>query len=402
MNKKNLLLASISLSAGLTQIYAAATRIAYVDPFATARGNAFTATADNPSAVFYNAAGLSQLEGTQMQGNVFTISLGYEFEGDLTGKSDMDDKFQPVPSFFVSHSFKDSPFSIGFGAYAPFALGTEWGSDASFTAPFPVLPQSTVPYEADLKYIKHHAVVAWQVTDTLSVAGGLSYDDSEVDIKANAVQYDGTDEMVGYSLSLLWQPSGKHSFGLNYQAKTEATYNGTVSGPIISSSTGMNSIDGDADLVFPESIIFGYSYRPNKLWNFEFNLDWTNWDRVDSLAIDSVPPIPLTYDLNWKSAFIWELGATRYLDNGLHISAGYTFVENAVPDADLLPIVPDSDRHFLAVGIGQTLDRISWMLAYQQAFDDGRSVSGNSHSPTLDGEYELDSQAITFSLNVKF
>ena len=390
---------SIALGTSLNQSYSAATRIAYIDPFATARGNAFAATADNPSAVFYNAAGLTQVEDTQIQGQVFVISLGYEFDGDITGRSDMDDKFQPVPSFFASHKLENTPFTLGFGAYAPFALGTDWGGDAAFALLDPL-----VPYEADLQYIKYHAVVAWEISKTLSLAAGFSYDDSAVDFKANALEYDGTDEMVGYSLSLLWQPSKKHSFGLNYQAKTEATYRGDVSGPVISQITesAFNSLDGKADFVFPESIIFGYSYRPNDQWNFEFNLDWTNWDRVDALEIETVLPVPLAYELNWESAFIWELGATRYLDNGWHLSGGYTFVENAVPDADFLPIVPDSDRHFFAVGIGQTLDRLSWMLAYQQAFDDGRSVSDNEHSPTLNGDYDLDSQAVTFSLNLRF
>src|SRR5215210_5345061 len=36
-------------------------RIADQNPYATARGNAFTATADNPSAIYYNPAGISQL-----------------------------------------------------------------------------------------------------------------------------------------------------------------------------------------------------------------------------------------------------------------------------------------------------------------------------------------------------
>lgn len=387
---------ALAFCASLHQSYSAATRIAYIDPFATARGNAFAATADNPSAIFYNAAGLTQVEGTQIQGQVFAISLGYEFDGDQTGRSDMDDEFQPVPSFFASHKLENTPFTLGFGAYAPFALGTDWGSDAAFTNP--LLGGAGVPYEANLAYIKYHGVLAWQITDTLSIAAGVSFDDSEVELKARAIEFEGDDEMLGYSLSLLWQPNRRHSFGLNYQAETEATFKGNTE---ILLPAPLGSFDASADLIFPESIIFGYSYRPNERWNLEFNLDWTNWDRVDSLALQTAIPLP-AYQLNWESAFIWELGATRYLDHGWHLSAGYTFVENAVPDAELLPIVPDSDRHFLAVGIGQTLDHVSWMLAYQQAFDDGRSVAGSGQSPTLNGEFDLDSQAVTFSLNVKF
>jgi long-chain fatty acid transport protein len=93
---------------------------------------------------------------------------------------------------------------------------------------------------------------------------------------------------------------------------------------------------------------------------------------------------------------------TRYFDNGWHLSAGYTYVENAVPDADFLPIVPDADRHFFAIGIGSTWNRLSWQLTYQQAFASERKVSGNQTSPSINGDYDLDSQAVAFSLNYAF
>jgi len=379
--------------------YSAATRIAFVDPFATARGNAFTATADNPSAVFYNAAGLVQTNGTQIQGNVFAISLGYEYDSAL-GEESMDDEFQPVPSAFIAHKFKDTPFALGFGAYAPFALGSDWGSDAVFTAPFPS-PLSAVPYKADLIYVKYHLTGAWQISDTLAIGAGLSLDDTQVDLKSNGLEFEGDDQVVGYSLSVLWQPSDQHSFGLNYQAKTEVEYDGNADTFTVFNQTIIPvSLDAKADLIFPESIIFGYSYRPNEQWNIEFNVDWTNWDRVNELSLDGVPGA--TYELNWESAFIWELGVTRYFDNGLHLSGGYTFVENAIPDADFLPIVPDSDRHFFAIGLGGNWEQLSWQVTYQQAFASDRSVSGNQTSPTIDGDYDLDSKAVALSLNWRF
>ena len=211
---------------------------------------------------------------------------------------------------------------------------------------------------------------------------------------------------IGYSLSALWQPSTEHSFGLNYQAKTEVSYDGITSGPAIELGTGglTTRVDSEADLVYPESIVFGYSYRPNEQWNIEFNVDWTNWDRVDNLTIEGLPA-PLagisSYELNWESAFIWELGVTRYLDNGWNVSAGYTYVENAVPDQGLLPIVPDSDRHFFALGVGRDYGNFYWQATYQYTYADERGVSGNNF-PTVNGDYDLDSQAFAFSVGYRF
>jgi long-chain fatty acid transport protein len=401
LNQKLVLLAGLSLASTLSS-HGAATRIAYVDPFATARGNAFTATADNASAVFYNAAGLTQLEGTAVQANVYAISLGYEYDG-AAGNESMDDDFQAVPSFFAGHNFEDLPIAVGFGAYAPFALSSDWGSDAFFADPLKGA-NPVVPYEATLAYVKYHATIAWQISETLAVAIGTSFDDTEVDIKANAIEFDGDDQTVGFSASALWKPSEKHAFGLNYQAKTEATYDGTANVLL----PAIVPLDAKADLIFPESIVFGYSYRPNEKWNFEFNLDWTNWDRVNSLELDTAIPLP-AYELNWESAFIWELGTTRYFENGWHVSAGYTYVENAIPDAEFLPIVPDSDRHFFALGVGRSYDHFSWQLTYQFTYAEERSVSGtiNDEDPPgaltdIDGSYDLDSQAVAFSLSYRF
>src|SRR5258707_8084769 len=43
------------------------------DAFATARGEAFVATADNASAIYYNPAGITQLDGNQFRGGVYGL-----------------------------------------------------------------------------------------------------------------------------------------------------------------------------------------------------------------------------------------------------------------------------------------------------------------------------------------
>src|SRR5262245_24244583 len=45
------------------------------DPFAIGRGMAFVATADNPSAIYYNPAGLTQLSGSNLRVGVYGLYL---------------------------------------------------------------------------------------------------------------------------------------------------------------------------------------------------------------------------------------------------------------------------------------------------------------------------------------
>jgi len=393
--------AAVALAAVLastaTPTQAAATRIAFVDAFATARGNAFTATADNPSAVFYNAAGLTQIEGSSVRANAYSIALDYEFE-DGGRDAAMDNEFQTVPSAFFAHRFEDAPLAAGIGVYAPFALGSDWERQAPF---------ADVAFEGDLRYVKTHPTLAWQMTDTFSVAVGPTFDHADLTLKNDnpalgGLKFEGNDRDVGFTVAARWAPNEHHAFGLNYQGRTTMNFSGTT-------TLGGAAQSGRAELEFPESVVFGYSWRPNERWNLEFNLDWTNWDRVNTVDLRNSAGPDLAFPLNWDSAFIWEFGATRHWPDGWHLSGGYTFVENAVPDADFIPIVPDSDRHFFALGLGREGERFAWQLTYQVAFANERDVSGSSFQATppfpdaqVDGDYDLDSQALAASVEYRF
>src|SRR5471030_3190248 len=70
-------------------------RLPNQDPEAIARGNAFTATADNPAAIYYNPAGITQLEGQNFRAGIYAVSAGIKYSspgGNATANSD----FQPV------------------------------------------------------------------------------------------------------------------------------------------------------------------------------------------------------------------------------------------------------------------------------------------------------------------
>ena len=76
-------LALAGVVAALTPPDAAAlgSRIPNQDAAAIARGNAFVATADNPAAIYYNPAGITQLEGHNFQlGSLFILRVDAEIE----------------------------------------------------------------------------------------------------------------------------------------------------------------------------------------------------------------------------------------------------------------------------------------------------------------------------------
>ena len=107
---------------------------------------------------------------------------------------------------------------------------------------------------------------------------------------------------------------------------------------------------------------------------------------------------------------MYEFGVTRYFDNGWHVSAGYVFNENSVPDDNYSPLVADMDRHFFSVGAGHKGKRLDFDAMYQFGYGPDHKVSG-SEPPSIsgvfsgqnaDGTYDFISHAIMVSVGWHF
>src|SRR5476649_2252328 len=72
-------------------------RLPNQDPEAIARGNAFAATADNPSAIYYNPAGITQLEGQQISAGIYLVSAGETYTSPSGVETKANSDLQPVP-----------------------------------------------------------------------------------------------------------------------------------------------------------------------------------------------------------------------------------------------------------------------------------------------------------------
>src|SRR4051812_22746087 len=71
---------------------ASGTRVGFKDAFAMSRGNAFVATADDPSAVYYNPAGLAQIRGQRLRATVYDVSVKSDYHN-ATSSASMEDDY---------------------------------------------------------------------------------------------------------------------------------------------------------------------------------------------------------------------------------------------------------------------------------------------------------------------
>jgi len=384
-------------------------RLTDQDPVATARGGAFAATADNPSAVYYNPAGITQLSGVRSLMSAYVIE--YEASVDLAGpRGTHDTKYSPavVPHSFYTLQPKNSPVTFGLGIYAPFGLGFEYDDKTPFR---------TLAKKGTLQYTTVSPVVAWKISDQLSIGAGPTVNYSRLKLARGIVTrgdefiFEGDGLSVGFVAGVLWQPAPQHSVGVAYHGPAQTTYSGhtrvripafeveVAPGVTFPQPRFESEDDADLDLQFPQTIAVGYSFRPTPAWNFEVNVEWTDWDslNVETVHQSKGPDIALPFE--YESSFMYDFGVTRTFLNGMRASAGYIYSENSVPNESFNPLVPDSNRHVLSIGLGQTRGAFSWDVAYQYAYGPHRKIANGSPA---DGTYRFQSSALFVSLGLQF
>lgn len=381
-------------------------RIPDQDAFATARGEAFAATADNPSAIYYNPSGITQLDGDNIRVGIYGIYLNDHYEGDGTSFNTRD-SVQAVPQLYYTHTFQDVPLSVGLGLYSPYGLSIKWPGAAPFANnPDPL---DDTAFYASLEYLAVNPVFAYKILPALSIAAGPTLNFGNLGLEEHVpgggptsdFKFNGDGFAPGFNAGILWQPLQKLSFGASYRSESRMTFNGHSDFNIPGFTSG--SAGASANVPFPQNVVGGVSFRPTPKWNIEFDADWTDWHAFKTVTLSATPaflgggPIPLTFD--WESSFFYELGVTYYINDDWHASAGYNYSENSVPDATFNPVIPDSPRHTWSLGVGSKWKNFSWDATYQIAWGPPRTVN----LPNLGSNtFEYLSHAIVLAVGYHF
>ena len=304
------------------------------DAFATARGEAFVATADNASAIYYNPAGITQLTNSNFRGGVYGVYFQPSYTPPNSAPNhghtyDSSDNFAAIPQFFFTYRTKNSPFSFGLGVYAPYGGNMSWPQDTGFRS---------VALSGSLKYITINPVVALKILPSLSLGGGVMVNYAKLSLyqgllptatpKTNFFNFRGDGWSAGYNVGLLWQPVEIISFGATFRSSANMHFQGNTDFQLQPRPYyNRAQREAAAEFTFPLTTVVGVSYRPTPKWNLEVDANYTGWNSFGTTSIEQSPPpvknpfqqnIPVK--LGWQDSWMYEFGVTRYFDHGWHVS----------------------------------------------------------------------------------
>lgn len=353
---------------------------------AMSMGGAFTGLANDPSAVYFNPAGLTQLKGTQFYfGSTLIAPLGsYKVPG--TSQIEYEQKgqvFTPI-NFYFTQQITDKLYA-GIGVNNPFGLGTKWPSN---------WVGKYLAVDTELKSYFITPVIAYQLLDNLSVSLGGMFAWTDVKINRKSPQpitgdFDltlkGDGTAFGFTAGILYKPTSELSVGLSYRSEVSFDLKGTAESVPATFKHPQLGIDlpfpnGDitAPLTTPQNATLGIALKASDKVTITADFQYVGWSSYDKLEItftnydlDLNPANGqqniISVDRKYENSFIVRTGFEYEAAQSFKLRGGIFYDRNPVPTEFVEPTLPDADRLGLNLGYGAKLSEnlhldISYLL----------------------------------------
>ncbi len=351
---------------------------------ATGQGAAFSAQADDPSALHYNPAGMTQLEGIQFSVGTLLIGGDIEFKSDFGPTVDGDlggTIANPPPTTFYLTAHLPalglsqlSNWTVGLGVTTPFALQVEYPEDSL------IAPVST---KASLPLMDIKPTLAYKLNEYISIGGGLDIytfasflGEGQAELQQIAapgnpfgipagttLEANGTDTALGFNASLLWTPlrnaAEKPILNLAFVYRHGADLH--LDGQFLAG--GSLVADASTTIELPDVYTWAIAAWPIRNaqheWKIEVDVeyaDWTDFENLDlKLSNGAVIPNPRNYGDAWLFMVGTEFKALSppalpHWDVSLR--TGYLRSETPVPRREFDPSNPDADFNAFSAGVG--------------------------------------------------
>jgi len=400
---------------------------------AAALGNAFAgvaASTEDPSVIANNPAGMTGLSGNQVSGDLSIVIPSAIFSGvglnaahqPISGGNGGDaGGAQPVPAVYGVYDVSPD-LKFGLAITAPFGLKLQYDSD--WVGRYQAI-------KSDLEIININPNIAYRVTDWLSIGGGPAIQHANTELTSainstavahlanpllptgltlpdGSVRITGDSLSVGYNLGILAQVSPGTRLGASYRSQVSHRLEGSatlnVPAPLAADPRFQNT-PTRTDLRTPDIVSLAASHQISSDLILLAEVQWTNWSLVKDLRVERPDGSALTdQPEQWHGTWFASIGASYAPDPNWTIRGGFAFDPTPVRNQFRTARVPDSDRYWLAVGLGYkwTAD-LHFDAAYVHIF--GGSAPINELSQTGDvlvGRYSDHIDLVSLSATLRF
>ncbi len=387
---------------------------------ASGMGNSYAgaaAVSNDTSTVWFNPAGMSQLEGreTAVAFHILNTTTDWTDAGTTLGSAvgrgvaSGSDTASPgtttvLPNFYYVAPINDQ-WSYGLSIGVPFGSSTEY--DADWKARY-----TTV--KSGISVIDINPALSYKVSDKVSLGFGISVQQlsaelgSAVDSGAACLglagnpatsftrgdclnagltpgvqENDGYGEITGdsttfgFNLGALFTPTNDLKIGVAYRHSTSHELDGSVDftvdpglQTILDSNTVaagqpltqgfLNDVGAKAEVDLPSTFMVSGAWQMNPKIQWLGDITWTGWSSFEELRV--VYDNPFQQDTlsvqDWEDVFRYSAGLNYTFSDKLELRAGVAFDEEAIPSAQRRTArIPGNDRTWVSVGAGYEVNK---------------------------------------------
>jgi len=385
-----------AVSGSLTTICPDVLAGGFMIPHQTARGvslgNAVTAGINDPSAVYYNPAALSEIDGNNLlvNGSYANVINSVENNG-AKATNKHDDNF--LASAFANYHIPGTDFTVGIGTYTPFGLAT------TYEEPF----TRFAAQRTELRTIYVTPALSWHPSKFLSVGAGFSFVHASglfsrglcldpVSACTAPLGLEGrmritdTANAFGYNLGVLVKPTESVKFGFSYRSRVDLRFdNADVK---FGGSFSIAKVKGNVrPIPLPPVIDAGLFWQITPAWGGEFVYEYARWSEFKNFSATFSPSpifVPLGVPLpgfrlpeKWKNTSTLRLGSFYTLNKNWELRVGAAVEESPIPNRTLNPAIPGADVLTLSGGVGYKWEKFSVDLGYMAVFYKTRKLTNN-------------------------
>jgi long-chain fatty acid transport protein len=384
---------------------------------------AWTAQANDPTAIFYNPGGLALFKKGKLTAG---FSAFYHNEsqyqglppGAGTGTTGQQEQLFTWPV----HAFAVKPLGpklkLGLGVSSPYAFKNQWeNADNTFPGRF-------ASKRSELQTYDTNVTLSWQATPNLGLGLSGIYRNSKLSYARNLA---GVNPATGLSVDVgslnmetdyngafggqvgLLQKIGKtFAWGLVYRSPIDVEQTGA--GRLTQITTGNSQLDQlnratfpyDTDLPlattvrYPASASLGIALSPSEKLLIETDVGWSGWSHFKDLNVS----FPTHASFNntpqgpYDDALAYRLGVRLGIGKGMQLRFGYAFAETPQADDSLSPFLPDANRSIVSLGFGR-----DWLdIGFQYVAPENRIVRSIQGTNALNGAYSGNSYLLGVSI----
>jgi long-chain fatty acid transport protein len=344
--------------------------------------SAFVAQADDASAVWYNPAAITRLDGTQVAVGATFIYPSFKHETVFGTTEAPEHKLFYTIMLYGTQKLSDR-VSLGLGINNPFGLSTTW-SPASSTAGVATL--------SSVKTINTNPNIAFKISDDLSIAVGADYMYLDATLSSLALSLTGDGDGWGANASILYRATDKLNLGLSYRSKIKVDIDGTAFG----------MLPAETSITLPDEYKLGISYRTSDTVTLNAEADLTNWSTYNQIE---VPSLGLVDPKEWMDTWCYRLGGQYQLSDAWKLRLGLFYDQNPIRDEYFETRVPIADRYGFTLGTGHSLGKMTVDVAYMYLQSKDRTINDSIEdlaSQVLNGTYKSSAHIANFTVGYKF